>query len=30
VDARDGLFRTEVQAPPQIQAQGIKVTPWSH
>ena len=25
VDARDGLFRIEIQAPPHIQAQGIKV-----
>jgi hypothetical protein len=30
VDARDGLFRIEVQAPPHIRAQGIKVIPRPH
>ena len=30
VDARDGLFRIEVQAPPHIQEQGIRVIPRPH
>jgi hypothetical protein len=30
VDARGGLFRIEIQAPPHIQAQDIKVIPRPH
>jgi hypothetical protein len=30
VDARDGLFRIEIQAPPHIQTQGVEVIPRPH